>query len=419
MFRSRSFLPLAAALMAAAAAAQTPEAGTPPAPTVDALVAEALAESPSLAAARSRLTAAREMESPAAALPNPQVEATVQDADFPNYTIGSEDMSMAGVEVRQPLPNPGKRRARAGVARAETALREVEVAELERRVTAEVRSRYARLYALDQEQHVLDAARELADLLAATARSRYATGGGEQGDLLKAQLQATRLEERLEDHHAERSALVADLNRWLGRPGGSGLGEVTALPAAAVLPPMPWEDLAVSGATRVRMARATVDAAERRLAAARLDVKPDLSPAAGLAYRGALGPVLTLRVGVELPFWKRRKQEPLIRAAEAELEAARQELRDAEITVRSQAARIAADWSKADRQILRYREGILPQTSTALDAARASYLAGRGDFSTVVEGFNLWLDARMQLARREADRFASWTELEALTGDRP
>jgi outer membrane protein, heavy metal efflux system len=417
MFRSLSILPLAV-LIAAAATAQTPDAGTAAAPPVDALVAEALAESPALAAARSRLTAAREMESPAAALPNPLVEATVQDADFPNYTIGSEDMSMAGVEVRQPLPHPGKRRARAAVVRAEAAVREAEVTELERRVTAEVRNLYSRLYALDQEQHVLDAARELADLLAATARSRYATGGGEQGDLLKAQLQATRLEERLEDHHAERSALVADLNRWLGRPGGAALGQVTALPAAAV-PPMPWEDLAVSGASRVRVARAAVDAAERRLAAARLDVKPDLSPAAGLAYRGALGPVLTLRVGVELPFWKRQKQEPLIRAAEAELEAARQELRASEVAVRSEAARIAADWSKADRQILRYREGILPQTSAVLDAARASYLAGRGDFSTVVEGFNLWLDARMQLARREADRFAAWAGLEALTGDLP
>src|SRR5947207_1795720 len=240
MFRSLSILPLAV-LLAAAATAQTPDAGTS-APPVDALVAEALANSPTVAAARSRLTAAREMESPAAALPNPLVEATVQDADFPNYTIGSEDMSMAGVEVRQPLPHPGKRRARAAVVRAEAAVREAEVAELERRVTAEVRNLYSRLYALDQEQHVLDAARELADLLAATARSRYATGGGEQGDLVKAQLQAMRLEERLEDHHAERSALVADLNRWLGRAGGAALGQVTALPAAAV-PPMPWDDL--------------------------------------------------------------------------------------------------------------------------------------------------------------------------------
>src|SRR5215212_7741083 len=158
MFRFVKILSLAA-LMTWPAAAQT-DPSARPAPSVDELVAEALAKAPALAAARSRLAAAREMETPASALDNPMIEAMIQDADFPNYTIGTEDMSMAGFEVRQPLPYPGKRRARVATARAETALREIEAVELERRVAFEVRSLYARLYAVDEEQHVLDASRE-------------------------------------------------------------------------------------------------------------------------------------------------------------------------------------------------------------------------------------------------------------------
>jgi hypothetical protein len=61
----------------------------------------------------------------------------------------------------------------------------------------------------------------------------------------------------------------------------------------------------------------------------------------------------------------------------------------------------------------------VPQTSAAVDAARFSYLAGRGDFSTVVEDFELWLEARTQLARRESDRFAVWAELESLVAPVP
>jgi outer membrane protein TolC len=61
----------------------------------------------------------------------------------------------------------------------------------------------------------------------------------------------------------------------------------------------------------------------------------------------------------------------------------------------------------------------MPQTSAAFDAARSSYLAGRGDFSAVVEDFNLWLEARVQLARREADRFAAWAEIQSLKGELP
>jgi len=404
MFRFLSILLLAAV-----------PASPPPAVSVDALVAEALAKSPALAAARSRLAAAREMEAPAAALPDPTVEAMLQDAGFPNYTIGSEDMSMAGVEVRQALPYPGKRRARAASARADTDLRTAEAADLERQITAEVRRLFARIYAVDKELEVYVAARDLVDLMSATAKSGYATGGSDQEALLKAQLQVTRLEERLDDLETERASLVAELNRWLDRPGESALGTIAALPVAPE-PPGPWEERAVAASSPVRLARAAVAAAERRAEVAKLDLKPDLSPAAGIATRGPKGPVLTLRLGVELPFWRRQKQEPKIRAAEAELAAARLEQRDAEAKARADAARLEAEWAKAERQIVRFREGLVPQTSLAFDAARSSYLAGRGTFSTLNEDFILWLDARVQLARREADRFALWAELEKLTG---
>jgi outer membrane protein TolC len=415
MYRLLSILPLAVLTAMPATAQMGPmddDLSWGPAASVDALVAEALAKSPDLAAARSRQTAAREMERPAAALADPTIGPMLQIADFPNYTIGTEDMSMAGVQLSQPLPYPGKRRARAETARAETAQRESEAVDLERRIAREVRTLYARLYAIDQEQKALEAGRELTDLLTATAKARYSSGGAEQESLLKAQLQVTRLEEMLEDHHAERRAIVAELNRWLDRPGDAPVGPVTSLPDAA--PPS-----TAAEPTRVRVAKAAVATAERRLVSARLDLKPDLTPSAGFASRGPRGPVLTLSLGLELPFWKREKQAPLIRAAEAGLEAARQELRAAEAETRSEVARLTSERSRAERQIVRYREGIVPQSSATFDAARASYLAGRGDFSNLVEDFDLWLEARVQLARREAARYTAWAGLEALTGGLP
>jgi outer membrane protein TolC len=98
---------------------------------------------------------------------------------------------------------------------------------------------------------------------------------------------------------------------------------------------------------------------------------------------------------------------------------AQAELRDAVALARAEAARLVAEREQADRQLLRDREAIVPQTSAAVDAARASYLAGRGDFSTVIEDFELWLEARAELARRESDRFAVWAQLEALVAPAP
>jgi cobalt-zinc-cadmium efflux system outer membrane protein len=373
--------------------------------SADDLVRMALEGSPALAALREGQAAAREMERPAAALPDPMVEGMLQDEEFPDYTVGRMPMSMIGVEVRQPLPYPGKRRARSEAAAAETALRAARVAALEVRIASEVRVLYGRIYAIDRERQALTAAHELVDLLSATAASRYASGGTEQEAVLKAQLQASRLGEQLEDLDGERAATVAELGRWIGHP--VVLGEVVELPKVSL------ETQELSSAD-IEVARAAVALAERRLATARLDLKPDFSPSAGLAGRGPLGTVLTLRFGVELPFWKESRQEPLIRAAERELEMARQELRDAEATAASEGARLAARWQQAERQVTRFREAIVPQTSAVLDAARSAYLAARGDFSTVIEDFGLWLEARTQLARREADLYTTWAELQRL-----
>lgn len=413
-----SVLLLTALWLAAPAMAQAVAPGRdgPPAPPVEELVAATLERSPSVAAARARLAAAREMIAPAGALPNPMVEIMLTDVAFPRYTVGTDEMSMIGPEVRQDIPYPGKRRAARDAARADSEVRGADLELLRRMLAAEVRTIYARVYALDRERQALGAAAELLDMLSATAASRYAAGAAEQEAVIKAQLEVSRVGERLDDLGAERAALVAALNRLLDRSGAEPLGTVSVLPAPSV-PPQPWEVLAVASSAEVAVRQAAVTAAERRVDTARLDAKPNLFAGTAVGLRGRYDPAVTLRFGAELPLWRAERQRPMVRSSELELEMARAELRDAEATARSQAARLAAEWGRAERQITRYAQAILPQTSAAVDAARSSYLAGRGDFSTVIEDFGSWLDARTALASREADRFAVWAELQALLGE--
>ncbi|MDD5565189.1 MAG: TolC family protein [Thermoanaerobaculaceae bacterium] len=386
-----------------------------PAPPVEELIAEALDRAPALEALRSRLAAARELIAPAGALPDPMVEIVLQDMSFPRWTVGSDQMSMIGPEVRQDLPWPGKREARREAARAAVASRGADVEQLRRQVAMQVRTLYARVFALDRERAYLEAAREMLDMLAATAASRYSAGEDNQEPVLKAQLETSRLGERTDDLAAERATLVAALDRLLDRDGGRQLGEVASLPAVSP-PPPPWEALAVAGSPEVAVRRAEVAAAERRAAVARLDLKPDLTAGAALGLRGRFDPAVTLSVGMTLPLWRKEKQAPLARAADLETAAARSDLRDAEAQARAEAARLAAEWDRAGRQVERYRQAIVPQTSATVDAARAAYLTGRGDFLTVVDDFNRWLDARVQLAAREADRYSAWAQFQALAG---
>ncbi|MBZ5587946.1 MAG: TolC family protein [Acidobacteriia bacterium] len=383
------------------------------APTVDELVAAALDRSPSIAALRERLAAAREMIGPAGALPDPMVDFALTDMGFPKYTVGTQEMSMIGPEVRQGFPFPGKREARRQAARAETQIRAAELERLKRLVAAQVRTIYARVYALDREDEALQAGQELLEMLGATVAARYGAGQAEQEAVIKVQLELSRVDERLDDLTAERKALVAGLNRLRDLPGEDALGRVVLLPPVSVPTPS-LEGKVLAESPEVVVKEATVSAAARRVEVARLELKPNLSAGAALGLRGSFDPAVTLSFGLELPLWRKEKQEPMIRAADHELAMARADLRDAQAAVSAEAARLAAEWQRSERQVQRYRQAIVPQTSAAIDAARASYLAGRGDFLTVVDDFGRWLDARVQLAAREADRFAIWADVQAL-----
>lgn len=398
-----------------------PTAGSDPAqaaPPVEELVALALRRAPSIAAMEARLGAAREMVAPAGALPDPTLELMVQDEGFPEWTVGEMPMSMIGPQISQGIPFPGKRGARREVARREARVREGELDSIRREVAREVREIYARIYALDREAGTIEAGRELLGLLSETVIARQSIGEADQEAVFKSRLAVSRLEERARDLAAEREMEVAALNRLLDEPAGASLGIVASLPRPNALPPG-WDSLAVHGAGEVAVREAGVSAAEERLRAAKLDARPDFMAGAGIGFRGSLDPVVNLRLGVQIPLWSGSRQKPLIRAARAELLASRHELRGAQADARAQAAAVLADFTRAEAQIARYEESLVPQTSLAFDAARSAYLAGRSDFSTVVEDLNLWLEARAGLARREADRFISISRLDALTASAP
>jgi outer membrane protein, heavy metal efflux system len=402
---------------ARAAAAPRIEAAAPrsSAPNVDELVRQALERAPSVAALRARLASAREQVAPAGALPDPMVGVMYQSMGPPWAPMAP--MSMAQVEISQGLPYPGKRQARRTAAEAEAAVRAADIEELRAKLTAEVRTTYARLYALDQEQASLVAASEFAGLLTAAASARYASGLGEQEPLIKVELERSQLAERTADLRADRAGSVAAMARLLG-DDTLALGTVERLPEPSVASQAQLER-ALAGAPELRTARAMIDAANRKIEAAQREGKSDflLGLAGGATTTG--DPIITLRVGVELPLWGGTKQDPLIRAAQNDAEASRQELRVAELRVREQLTRLVAQWVRDGEQIARYRDAIIPQSSRAFEAARGGYAAGRGDFLTVVADFRSWLDARVGLARREADQFMTWAEIESLLAAPP
>jgi outer membrane protein TolC len=324
---------------------------------------------------------------------------------------------MAGATIRQGLSSGGRRRARRASAEAEAARRSTEQRLAAADLATEVRVQFARLYAIDRERETLADASQLARMLEATVSARYAAGGADQASVLRAQLEQTRLGQRLADLEAERTIVQAAINRLTNDAAEAPIGPVRDLPPADLPAPAALlAEASLQGAPAVAVSQSGLDVAARQLDAVRAELKPSWSVGVGVFWQGGLDRMVNLSVGVELPFWKKRKQLPLVAAAEGERRAAQLDLADAASRVRAEVVSLIAEHRNATEQVERYENGLLPQNSAALDAARAGYLGGRGDFVSVLDEFRRWIDLRIELAQRRADRYSARARLAALLG---
>ncbi len=391
------------------------------APPVEELVARALANAPSIAARRARIAAAQAAAKAADVLPDPMLEFELRDAGFPKWTLGEDPMSMIGATIRQPLVSKGRKTSRVASAAAEIEVRQSEANAVAADLAAAVQTEYGRLYAVDRERAILRDSDEMARLLAETAMARYASGASDQAVVLRAQLERTRLAERAADLEADRRTLVVTINRLLNQPPATPLGEVRSLPEPQSLAAESalLAETAASHAPGVSARRAEVVAATRRVDMLKEELRPNWTVGGSFFWQGGANRVVSFTVGVDFPWRRERNQLPLIAASERELEAARFDLEETAAGMQAEAARLAVEIARAEDQIDRYRSGLLPLSSAAFDAARTSYLGGRGDFASVLDEFRRWTEIRVELARREASRFAARAQLDSLVNKEP
>jgi outer membrane protein TolC len=300
------------------------------------------------------------------------------------------ETSFYSVAFTQPFPWPGKRGLRREVAALNVELSTATRSRVKLGLEADVRRGYAGLL-LIRGQKALQAQQSLfLEQAERLARTRYEVGQGSQGDLLRAQVERTRIQLAAWALEAEEKMALAALNRLRQHDPAE------PIPTTAPLTELPEPDLLTPEAVEARSpelagATASVKQTERQLDLAKLDRRPDFAVTAGLMPRGALDPMWQVGVSISLPIYGRSKQQRAV----AEHEHHRQG-QDAEV----QSVRTLLRQRTAERQIqiqsLRrtrdlYREGLLVQSEANFKAALAQYEGGRGSFLGALEALNGWV----------------------------
>jgi outer membrane protein TolC len=359
------------------------------APTADALLAELLAEAdrrnPDIEAARASAAAARERPRQASAWPDPMVGLGFTNEGWaPN--LGTKADSALELMVAQDLPSAGTRRLRGRLAEIDATVADLALARARLAVAAAVRRSYYGLLAARALRAITVDQASLWEQMEGVARARYGVGEGSQQDVLRTQVELTRVQEIAAAQDAEIAIRLAELNRLLARSPDTPLETDAGRLSAAESPGDPETLGAALRARSPELAAATsaVEGSQVAVDLARRESRPAFGVQAAYANRAGLEPMWRAGVTVTVPLARGRRQGR-IAEAEAAATAARARLAAIELQLRFRTHERLAQLEAARRIAVLYGDGIVPQDRMSVEAAIASYRAGRIPFVTVLE----------------------------------
>jgi cobalt-zinc-cadmium efflux system outer membrane protein len=404
---------LALLLLCAGAAGQTP---TP----VRQLVAQAERRNPEVIAALRAWQAAAQAPSQAATLPDPEVTIAHVSAGSPLPFSGfnSVPMSFLGVGISETLPYPGKLRLRGEKAEREAAGMRERWRAARRALAERVRDAYAGLADAQQTLAVLGREQRVLQEIEAIAEARYRVGQGSEQEVLHAQLEETRLLRDEAQAQEQRGQMEARLKQLIERPPQSP--DVVA--ATPVETPLPYTAEQLLGRVRGRdpgiaARQQAVRGGAVGVELARKNFDPDFRLSYQYEKTGTETPDrYSLSLGVSLPIFRNRRQEPALAQAELKLRQARREyeagVQDAWFEVQDQYLAAQTD----AHMLAIYRQGLMPQATATFQAGLTAYQAGREDFETLLRSFLDVLNLDSEYWRTLAHHEIALARLQQLTG---
>ncbi len=394
------------------AAEENPFAGSKQISTRE-LVQAVLSQNPSLPAMQAARDAAEARIVQASALKDPMFSYAVAPA-----TVGVSDLDFSQTfELSQALPWPGKRRLRGEAAQHEAKAAHEGIDSQRLKLIALAKSVFADWYFIHEAIRINRVNQDLLQEFRHITETKYSTGLASKQDALQADVELNMLTHQAILLERQRREVLAAINKLLNRTPDQ------AIPAPAPLPaPVPAPDAAALRAramnaqselkilaTRIQFSRA------RALLASR-DIYPDFELVAGYdSFWDREEQRFTVGVAVNIPLDRTKR-----RAAADEYQAL---MKQAEWELAEKRSALAGEVQRAYDGVQEtlhvralYRERLLPIAAENLEAAKADYAAGQGDFLALVTAEKNVMQTDLGERQSLADYHRRLAELERLVG---
>jgi outer membrane protein, heavy metal efflux system len=353
------------------------------------LVEQALERNPEIQSMARSFDMMRARVPQAKALPDPMLEVGYMGNinPIPPFDIQKGDPSSARMlSFSQELPFPGKLGLKSQMAATEAESEWWNYEQTRLNVVAEVKDAYFDLSYLTKALETVTKNKDLLEKFAKIAEARYSVGKGIQQDVLKAQVEISKLIEQSTMLEQRRDTAIARINSLLYRSPEFPLGSPEEIrPEALPRTLAELTQLALANYPTLKMQRRKIDREQLGVRLAEKDFYPDFNVKFTYQNRPEIPEMYGISIGVKIPLYFWQKQRPAVAEAAAGKAAEQKRLESLTTLLFFKLKDKYLAATTAQKLVSLYGTTIIPQSSLSLESAIASYEVGKVDFLTLLD----------------------------------
>jgi len=350
----------------------------------------------------------------------PDLEAKYEQWGVPlsrPFALDRADTVMFG--LRQTFPAWGSLDARGRAAQEDAGGAQDAARARRQEIAAQVRRTYATYYKADQELRLHREHAGLTSRVLELAKINQRTGHGGLQDVLRMELELTRVHTDVARIEREQRSSRALLNALMDRTPDAPLGppeDLTVTPTkdvAALEQNVDATRPEIDAAARaVRRSEALLDSARRAARFPSLMIGADYwYMPMGIETHHGYGAMVV----INLPWLSGRRRDE-VREGEQAVQAEQHALASTRNAVRYELRDAAARVDSARQSFTIIDQNLLAQAKRSLEATQAAYASGQGDAIALLDALRSYLQVRIERVRALAELAASQADLERAAG---
>lgn len=384
------------------------------------LISEALNNNPAIQEAHNLWKAAEYKIRSAKGFPDPMVKYG-HFGESVETRVGPQE-NVFGASQKIPFPGKLGLKGKSQGKHAEMLKEKYEAAK--REVIKNVKFVYYDIFWVDKAIQITEGEKAILESLEKVAQRKYESNLTPQADVIKAQVELSRLIDKLLFLRQNRKSLVSKLNSILNRTRDSALDSVTnAQPSNFEYEINQLQEIAKGSRQELIAANLDIERASYEKSLARMDYLPDFT--FGFDYIQVGSGETTMpndgqdawmgSVAVNIPIWF-DKLNAQTKEKKALLEAARKNYENVGNSVTYEVEDLYFKILTYKDIISLYKTALIPQSEQAFDAARTGYETGKVDFLNWLDAERMLLQIRLAYYKAIADYQKSVVYLERVVG---